>query len=221
VPTLVLDGEMDTIVPMEEVRQVAALFPGSTLVPVAEAGHVAAYWTQCSANLESQFLETLQLGDTSCTKTPETVWPAVGRFPLIAAAARPADPSGGNQVGVAERKVVTVAVATATDALKRAMIGTGNGVGLRGGTFQSTVDANGNQTTPLTNCALAKHVTVSGSVLWGADKSFIADLAVSRMGTKCGSREVEGTWEASGPLDDFKVSGTLGGDTVTVLVPEA
>jgi len=221
VPTLVLDGDMDTIVPMEEVRQVAALFPGSTFVPVAEAGHVAAYWTQCSANLESQFLETLQLGDTSCTKTPETVWPAVGRFPLIAADARPADPSGGNQVGVAERKVVTVAVATATDALKRAMIGTGNGVGLRGGTFQSTVDANGNQTTALTNCALAKDVTVSGSVFWGADKSFIADLTVSGTGTKGGSLHVEGTWEASGPVDNFKVSGTLGGDTVMVLVPEA
>jgi pimeloyl-ACP methyl ester carboxylesterase len=223
VPTLVLDGDMDTIVPMEEVQQVAGLLPNTTFVPVAEAGHVTAYWTQCSANLESEFFETLQVGDTSCAKSPETVWPAVGRFPLFAEDARAAevDPAGTNEIGVAERKVVTVAVATVTDALKRSMIGSGNGVGLRGGTFQTTVDTNGNQMTALTNCGVAKDVTVSGSVVWGADKSFSADLRVGGTGTEGGSLHVEGAWEAPGPVGNFKVSGTLGGDTVAVLVPEA
>lgn len=51
VPTLVLDGDMDMGVPMEEVQLVAALFPGSTFIPVAEAGHLVAYSTQCSASL--------------------------------------------------------------------------------------------------------------------------------------------------------------------------
>lgn len=223
VPTLVLDGDIDTIVPMEEVQQVAALFPGSTFVPVAESPHVTAYWTQCAANIESQFLETLQVGDTSCAQTPETVWPAMGRFPLFARDARAAeiDPSGKNQIDLAERGVVTVAVATVTDALKRASIGSGNGVGLRAGTFQSTVDANGNQTTVLTNCAFAKDVTVSGSVRWGADKSFAADLTVSGSGTAGGNLHVEGTWEAPGPVGNFRVSGMLGGDAVAVVVPEA
>ena len=54
-----------------------------------------------------------------------------------------------NQVGESERKVVTVAVATATDALQPSTIGSGNGVGLRAGTFESTVDASGNQATAL------------------------------------------------------------------------
>jgi pimeloyl-ACP methyl ester carboxylesterase len=222
VPTLVLDGDMDTIVPMEEVQQVAALFPGSTFIPVAEAGHVSAYWTQCAANIESQFFETLQVGDTSCTRTPETVWPAVGRFPLIAADAWPAeaDPAGTNEIDVAERRVVTVAVATITDALKRASIGSGNGVGLRGGAFQSTVDANGNQTMVLTNCAFAQDVTVSGSVVWGANKSLIADLTVSGTRELGGRLQVVGTWQAPGPVGNFKVSGTLDGDAVAVLVPE-
>jgi pimeloyl-ACP methyl ester carboxylesterase len=62
VPTLVLDGDMDTVVPMEEVRKVAAMFPGSTFVPVAEAGHVTILETQCSAVLQSQFFATLQVG---------------------------------------------------------------------------------------------------------------------------------------------------------------
>jgi pimeloyl-ACP methyl ester carboxylesterase len=149
VPTLVLSGDMDTLVATEEVRQVAAQFPGSTFVKVAEAGHLTIFWTQCSANLQTQFFETLQVGDTTCTQTPETVWPALGRFPIIAADARPAeiDPAGSNQIGEDERKVVTVAVATVTDALKRSSItlgngGSGNGVGLRAGTFQTSFDAN-------------------------------------------------------------------------------
>jgi len=222
VPTLVLDGDMDTIVPMEEVGKVAALFPQSTFVLVAEAGHVTIGWSQCSAKLQSQFFETLQVGDTSCTETPETVWPALGRFPLIAADARPAeiDPAGGNEIDVHDRKVVTVAVATAIDALKRSTLGSGNGVGLRAGTFQSAVDANGNQTTTLTNCSFATDVIVNGTVVWGSDLSFMADLKVSGSGTAGGSLHIAGAFEAPGPVGKFKISGVLGGRRVAVLVPE-
>jgi pimeloyl-ACP methyl ester carboxylesterase len=222
VPTLVLSGDIDTIVPMEQVREVAALFPESTFVRVAEAGHVTALWTLCSASLQAQFFETLQVGDTSCTKTPETVWPALGRFPLIAAGARPAefDPAGGNEIDVPERKVVTVAVATAIDALKRSTLGSGNGVGLRAGTFESTVDANGNQTTILTNCSFASDVIVNGTVIWGSDLSFVADLTVSGSGTAGGSLHIDGAFEAPGPVGSFKISGVLGGRKVAVLVPE-
>jgi len=102
--------------------------------------------------------------------------------------------NGSNEIGIPEREVVTVAVATAIDALKRSTIGSGNGVGLRAGSFQSMVDANGNQTTVLTNYAFAKDVTVNGSVSWGADKSFVADLTVSGAGTQ-GELHVEGTWK--------------------------
>jgi hypothetical protein len=223
VPTLVMVGDMDTIVPREQVRKTAALFPGSTLVQVAEAGHLTITWTQCAAGLQSQFFETLQVGDTSCTRTPETIWPALGRFPLVAGDARPAEtnPDGHNEIGIPERKVVTVAVATAIDALKRTTIGSGNGVGLRAGTFQTSIDTNGNQTTTLTDCAFAKDVTINGTVMWGTDKSFVADVTVSGTGTAGGTLHVEGTWEAAGPVGKFKVSGALGGRQVATLVPEA
>jgi pimeloyl-ACP methyl ester carboxylesterase len=222
VPTLVLDGDMDTLVPMEEVRKVAALFPQSTFVTVAEAGHVTFGWSQCSANLQSQFLKTLQVGDTRCAETPETVWSALGRFPLIAADARPAevDPAGANEIGVPERKVVTVAVATAIDALKRSTLGSGNGVGLRAGTFQSTVDANGNQITSLGNCSFATDVIVNGTVTWGSDMSLVADLTVSGSGTAGGALHIAGAFEAPGPVGSFKISGELGGRKLAVLVPE-
>jgi len=227
-PTLLLTGDLDNVIPTPLVREVAALFPNSTVVPMAGAGHLSIFWSQCARNLASGFIETLQVGDTTCARTPETIWAAVGRFPLVAANARPAevDPSGQNQIGLAERKVVTVAVAAATDALQRSIVGisnggVGTGVGLRAGTFQTTFDASGNQTTTLTNCAFATDVTVSGPVTWGTDQSFVADLAVSGAGTAGGTLHVEGTWQAPGPVGNFKVSGTLGGKQVAALVPEA
>jgi len=222
VPTLVMSGDMDTLVATEEAKKVAELFPQSTLVKVAEAGHVTVLWTQCAASLESNFFETLQVGDTTCTKIPETIWPAVGRFPLFAADARPAeiDPAENNVIGEYERKVVTVAVATAIDAIKRSSIGSGNGVGLRAGTFQTSVDATGNQITSLDNCAFANDVTVSGTVTWGADLSLSADLTVGGSGTAAGTLHIVGTFEAPGPVGSFKVSGMLGGRQVAVLVPE-
>jgi hypothetical protein len=228
VPTLVMSGDMDTLVASEEVAEVAALFPGSTFVRVAEAGHLTAFWTQCAATLQSQFLETLKVGNTSCTQTPETVWPAVGRFPLIAADARPAavDPSGHNEIGERERKVVSVAVATALDALKRSAVGigsggSGNGVGLRAGAFQTSFDANGNQITSLIDCIFAKDVTINGSLVWNTDRSLVADLIVSGPGSAGGALHVEGSFEAPGPVGAFKVTGIVGGRQVAVLVPEA
>src|SRR3974390_3042526 len=205
------------------VEQSVALFPNSTLVFVAEGMHEPVESNQCAAGLAPHFIETLDVGDTSCATTPETVWPALGRFPQVAADARPAqvNPGGGNQVGLQERRVVTVAVATTVDALQRALIGSGNGVGLRTGTFQTSIDTNGNQTTTLTDCAFATDVTLNGTVLWGADKSFVADLTVSGAGTAGGTLHVEGTWEAPGPVGMFTISGTLGRRRVAALVPEA
>jgi hypothetical protein len=200
------------------------LFPNSTSVTVVEAGHVTVLWTQCARNLVAEFLETEQVADTGCANTPETVWPAVGRFPLLANDARPAevDPNGTNQIGLAERKVVTVTVAAATDALQRSFIGPGDGVGLRAGTFHTNFGATG-WTTTLTGCAFATDVTVSGTIAWGfgGDNSFVADLVVSGAGTGGGTLHVEGFWQAPGPVGNLKVSGMLGGRQVAVLVPEA
>src|SRR5262249_1975468 len=110
---------------------------------------------------------------------------------------------------------------TAIDALQRTTIGSGSGVGLRAGTFQTRYDDYGDQITALANCSFAKDVTVNGTVMWGADLSFVADLAVSGTGTAAGNLHVEGAWAAAGPVANFKITGTLGGRQVGVLVPEA
>ena len=229
-PTLVLDGDMDNRVPYEETNEVAELFPNSTNVIVEEAGHETVGWTQCARNLVSQFIENLQPGNTSCASSPETVWPAVGRFPFLVADVRPAavDPSGTNQIGLPERKTVSVALATAFDALQRSLIGsgpftgTGTGVGLRGGTFQTVFfGATSFSTTTLTNCSFATDLIVNGTLVWGYDNSIVADLTVSGAGTAGGSLHVTGFWENPGPVGNFSITGTLGSKQVAVLVPEA
>jgi hypothetical protein len=112
-------------------------------------------------------------------------------------------------------------VATAIDALKRSTLGGGNGVGLRAGTFRTSFDSAGNQTTTLINCVFARDVTVNGVLVWGTDASLVADLVVSGAGTAGGALHVEGTWQAPGPVGTFKVSGRLGGRRAAALVPEA
>jgi pimeloyl-ACP methyl ester carboxylesterase len=221
-PTLVLDGDIDNRVPYEETNEVAELFPNSTNVIVAEAGHETVGWAQCARNLVAQFIENLQPGDTSCASTPETVWPAVGRFPYLVEDARPAeiDSSGNNQISVGERKTASVAVATAIDALQRSLIGgSGAGVGLRGGTFQTVFGSS--IVTTLTNCSFSTDLIVNGTLTWAFDNSIIADLTLSGPGTSGGSLHITGFWENPGPVGKFSVTGTLGGKQVAVLVPEA
>jgi len=96
---------------------------------------------QCGTNISNHFLETLQPGDTSCAQTSETVWPAVGRFPLFAVDPLPVTPASGNHGTVHDLKVVSVAVATMRDALQRTTLGSTGGVGLRGGTWTDTAGA--------------------------------------------------------------------------------
>jgi pimeloyl-ACP methyl ester carboxylesterase len=223
VPTLVLDGDIDNRVPLEESEGVADLFPNSTFVKVAEAAHETVFNSPCADNLAAQFIENLTPGDTSCAKTPYLVFPAVGTFPLFAREARPADidPTSSNRIRLSERKVVTVTVATAIDALQRSIIGSGVGVGLRAGTFQTAYGAA--WTTTLAGCAFATDVKVSGTITWGAftDYSVVADLVVTGAGTAGGTLHVTGFWNFPGPVGYFKVTGTLGGKQVAVLVPEA
>ncbi len=223
VPTLVLDGNMDNRVPLEEVSRVAPLFPNSTLVTVAGAGHGTWSYNRCAASLESTFIETLRVGNTRCVLVPETVYPGLGRFPVAASDALPAivDPRGRNQIGIAQRKAVTVAVAAATDALLRLQIGGfGSDRCLRGGVFQTAETLDGSVLT-LVNCSFARDVAVNGTIVWGAGEALSADLVLSGTGTAGGTIHVAGTWQAPGPVGNFTVSGTLGGQRVAVLVPEA
>jgi hypothetical protein len=128
-------------------------------------------------------------------------------------------PSAPTRSGLPKRKVVTVAMAADTDVLQRSTIAFGgDGVGLRAGTFHTDYDAA--WTTTLTGCAFATDLTVTGTITWGANNLFVADLTVNGSGTAGGTLHVEGSWVPR-PVGKFKVPGMLGGKQVAVLVPEA
>ena len=225
VPVLAFASDMDTGDTIEMVRATADLYPTSSLIVIPEALHEPVQSNGCANTIATTFLETLQPGDTSCARGPEIVWPALGRFPKVAAGARPADidPAGNNEIGLAERRVVTVAVAAIVDAVKRSTIGTGNGgVGLRGGTFTSVYNSSGAVIT-LSACAFASDVSVDGTVTWnsGSDLSLTADVRVKGAGTAGGILYVSGAFQAPGPVGNYKVSGQLGGKRVGLLIPES
>jgi hypothetical protein len=73
----------------------------------------------------------------------------------------------------------------------------------------------------LTNYVFAEDVVVSGTAVWQDDSSFSAALRVEGAGTAGGQLSVEGSWIASGPVGKFKISGTLGGKEVHLLLPQA
>ena len=222
VPTLVLVGDIDNRVPLEEVTAVASRFPHSHLVKIPAAGHYTIDYSQCAIDLASNFIETLDVGDTSCANQPALIWPAVGRFPRTADAARAADPQagGGNQADEAARKVASVAVATAIDAIQRSAIGYGSGVGLRGGSFQTDYGNDGTWTTTLANARFANDVQVSGTVIWAGDYSVAADLVVTGPGKNSGTLHIAGAFLAGAVADNFVVTGVLGNRKVAVVVPE-
>ena len=207
---------------------------GAEWIHVADTGHTAAAWSQSARNRVSESFPKLRIDNPVCAKVAETVWPAVGRPPLLATGARPADvdPGGVNEIDVEERKVVTAAVAAVTDALQRGLVGgLGHGVGLRGGSFSL---AWGPQLTlTLVYCAFTADVKVSGIVTWAhsdifgaggflpANRPLTADLIVSGPGTAGGALHIAGSWLSNDPNRYFSVTGTLGGKKVAVLVPEA
>ena len=68
VPTLVLNGDLDTITASSGAREVARRFPASTFVEVANSVHVTALadWDLCASRIYARFVRNLTPGDTSC-----------------------------------------------------------------------------------------------------------------------------------------------------------
>ena len=102
VPTLVLDGDLDDVIPQRPSREVAELFPHSTFVLVAGAGHETTGYSACARTLTTNLIENLEPGDTSCASNPAApgsagIPAAVGRFPLLPHDARPLRPGGHAQ----------------------------------------------------------------------------------------------------------------------------
>jgi len=70
VPTLVLVGEQDGVVPAHVQRRLLDVFPNSTWAPVAGAVHSVLGWSICPRDLLAEFLDTLHVDGGTCAPKP-------------------------------------------------------------------------------------------------------------------------------------------------------
>ena len=137
IPTLVLDGDLDQRTSLIGARRVAAQFPNSTLVPVANQGHVTALvdWYGCAAGIVRRFIATRRASGTACARENPPLH-LVAAFPRTSRTAPEATPASGDASFAAQRRAAWCAAQAVADAVARYPLLPGTaGVGLRGGHF--------------------------------------------------------------------------------------
>jgi pimeloyl-ACP methyl ester carboxylesterase len=141
VPTLVLEGGLDTVTPPEGARAVADEFRGSRYVEVPFVGHITALndTTGCAAKIAATFMESSTV-DTACLARMKAP-PHVEAFPETFTQETPIVTIGNRAkiaLSVNERRILAITRDAVSDVLWRwAALQHENGKGLRGGTFAS------------------------------------------------------------------------------------
>ena len=216
VPTLVLQGELDAL---PFVPQTAALFPDAKLIKVVGAGHNTFAWG-CSNALAAQFLDALQVTDSSCARTSPMNYPGVTAFPRVASQSPTATPEPGNRASAADLRITRVAADAVLDALKRSFLSSsGHGPGLRGGTFDTDYSS---WTTTLMGARWTKDVAVSGTLHWDPNSGALdADLQLDGPGRHDGSVHLHGGWLIPGAARSIEIAGTLGNKHVEATAPSS
>lgn len=167
IPALVVSGELDSVTTMADGAAVAAAFKRATQIRVANSFHVNALSharSGCAARIVRRFIDTLEPGDVSCAAAIPPLR-LVPRFAGYAALADPALALAGNRATTEQLRWVSAAVSTAGDVLAR--LGgnsSGEGVGLRGGTFR------------VMPSAAAIHVSLT-EVRWTEDLAVSGEIA--------------------------------------------
>jgi pimeloyl-ACP methyl ester carboxylesterase len=213
VPTLVLNGDLDTITASSGAREVARRFPGSTFVELANSFHVTALydWDGCAAAIYVRFVRDLAAGDTSCAGE-------IGEVNVVPsfAGAEPARSAAGDESTRDDRRLAAAAALTAADVVARWLVNyDGDGVGLRGGRW--TYAGYPNVRFRLTNVQLVPGVRVSGTVRWAY-----------RGGAVRGTLELRGPGGTAGtlaiaypkkPRATATLTGTVGGRELRATMP--
>ena len=143
IPALIISGELDNITTVADGAAVARAFKRGTQIRIANSFHVNALpraRSACGAKIVRRFIETLSAGGTECAARVPPLR-LVPRFARQASQLEPASAIAGNRANAAQLRWASAAVMTAGDVLAR--LGgnsTGQGVGLRGGSFRVVND---------------------------------------------------------------------------------
>jgi pimeloyl-ACP methyl ester carboxylesterase len=214
VPVLVVSGELDEMTPVADGAVVAAHFKHAHHVVVANSFHVNALphaRSACAAQLVRRFMDTLNVGNTSCAAAVPPVR-LVPQFARHAQELTPAQSLHGNRARAAALRVVTAALFTAQDAIARTIDnGAGRGIGLRGGTFTATANHGGYRLT-LNELRWTEDVSVSGRIDWPGRTGTVRGSLKLASAAGAGTLELEWPEGVTGAL--ATVRGRLGGRTV-------
>jgi pimeloyl-ACP methyl ester carboxylesterase len=217
VPTLVIDGDLDSLTSPEGARDTAAHFPSSTYVETFNMTHVSAVgdYDQCASLIARHFVRTLKPGDTRCAKEYHENR-LVGRF------ARTADGTGWAS---GTTRTARIANATLADVVARWWQGYAHrGVGLQGGEFRYRVTGHAYRTPVvhwrLTNVRWVEDVAISGTMRWNRRNGTItADVTLSGSGTSSGSLHL--AWNDLHRQALASARGMIGGQRINVQFPSA
>ena len=219
VPTLVISGELDTITTAAEGDMVAARFPRSRHIVVANGLHVVggAGPESCGARLVRHVVRTGGIEipgplDECAADSPPIR--AVGTYSReLSGVQLPADATDDRLT-----RVTVTAANTAADLIDRWWQSySDDGFGLRGGEWRYSGSKRVRFT--LDGVKLVRDLPVSGTVTWHrATGEVSVDL---RLPASSGVRTVTGSWNADtdGALATLRVTGALGPATLTFPAP--
>ncbi|MGA8534988.1 MAG: alpha/beta fold hydrolase [Candidatus Tumulicola sp.] len=216
VPTLVLNGDLDTITTPGEGAAVTRLFPRAQHLIIANTGHVSALddLVGCASAIVRRFTATGKL-DAGCDSTIPAVHlvPSFGRDldDVI-----PASPAPGNAATPLELRAAAAATLAAADVLSRAYeFSLTSGSGLRGGTFSTAFHGNA-VSVALTRIAWTRDLLVSGEALSQA-RIARASAHLTLQGACSGT--LDAAWDTAGSTATATIHGTVDGQVVKATMP--
>ncbi len=214
-PVLVMSGDLDSLTPALQGRQAMRLFDHGHQVVVANSFHVTAGGDQdnCASVIVQRFVDTLDPGDTSCAKKIAEVH-LLPKFVLTALEVEPAIASAGNEGTDADLRVAAAAAFTVGEVLARWWVNfTGDGVGLRGGTYSYSGSGNTTNFT-LDNVRWVQDLPVSGTMTWGYawPGEVVAHVSIKRPGMT--PAELDFKWLSHVPRAQVAIKGTISGHRI-------
>jgi hypothetical protein len=217
IPTLVLNGDLDTVTSSEGAREVAERFPESRFVEVESSIHVTALYDHddCASRIYVRFVRTLDPGDTSCAREiPEPH--VVPLFATRLADVAPARSLSRDGSSTGDRRLAAVAAATVADVVSRWWVNyDGTSLGLRGGRW--SYEGHDPVVFALRRVELVPGVAVTGTARWGGEKGIVARVTVRGPGRAAGRLRISWpTWEE---YAQATLTGTVAGHRLVAAMP--
>jgi pimeloyl-ACP methyl ester carboxylesterase len=220
VPTLVLNGDLDTITASSGAREVARRFPRATFVELRNSLHVSVLrdHDRCASRLYLRFVRSFDPGDTSCAEHVAEPH-VVSAFPRSLGATKAARPASGDHSQVRDRRLAAAAAAAVADVIARWWVNyDGTSLGLRGGRW--SYEGASPIVFQLDEVKFVPGVPVSGTARWWPDRGTVtAQVQAHEPGGTTGTLRMR--WSLHAEHARASLTGEVGGRTLraTMLAP--